>query len=162
MSFLLLCHSVHLILCQLKRILRSQGLQQRKIQSRTYRVVNAVNQELQSSGSCIGYWKMHQYILTDHRIVIDWDTVWRIVKNLDPDGVDSRLRKRFGRRRYMVAGPNCIWHIDVYDKLKCYGFCIHSAIDGYSCYILWLEVGPSNNNPMVMVKKLPRLSPSVR
>ena len=62
----------------------------------------------------------------------------------------------------MVAGPNCIWNIDGYDKLKCYGFCIHTAIDSYSCYILWLEVGPSNNNPMVMVKKLPRLSPSVR
>ena len=84
------------------------------------------------------------------------------MKNLDPDGVESRLRKRFGRRRYMVAGPNCIWHIDGYDKLKCYGLCIHSAIDGYSCYILWLEVGPSNDNPMVTVKKLPRLSPSVR
>ena len=62
----------------------------------------------------------------------------------------------------MVAGPNCIWHIDGYAKLKCYGLCIHSAIDGYSCYILWLEVGPSSDNPMGMVKKLPRLSPSVR
>ena len=52
----------------------------------------------------------------------------------------------------MVAGPNFISHIDGYDKLKPYGFCIHSAIDGYSRCILWLEVGPSNNDPMVTIQ----------
>lgn len=52
----------------------------------------------------------------------------------------------------MVPGPNFIWHIDGYDKLKPYGFCIHGAIDGYSRRILWLEVGPSNNDPMVTVQ----------
>ena len=52
----------------------------------------------------------------------------------------------------MVPGPNFIWHIDGYDKLKPYGFCVHGAIDGYSRHILWLEVGPSNNNPMVTVQ----------
>ena len=52
----------------------------------------------------------------------------------------------------MLPGPNFIWHIDGYDKLKPYGFCTHGAIDGYSRRILWLEVGPSNNNPMVTVQ----------
>ena len=52
----------------------------------------------------------------------------------------------------MVPGPNFIWHIDGYDKLKPYGFCIHGAVDGYSRRILWLEEGPSNNNPMVTVQ----------
>ena len=52
----------------------------------------------------------------------------------------------------MVPGPNFIWHIDGYERLKPYGFCIHGAIDGYSRRILWLEVGPSNNNPMVTVQ----------
>ena len=52
----------------------------------------------------------------------------------------------------MVPGPNFIWHIDGYDKLKPYGFCVHGAIDGYSRRILWLEVGPSNNNLMVTVQ----------
>ena len=48
----------------------------------------------------------------------------------------------------MVPGPNFIWHIDGYDKLKPYGFCIHGAVDGYSRRILWLEVGPSNNREL--------------
>ena len=152
MSFLRLRHDVGSSLRQLKRILRSRGLRRKKIQSRIDRVVNAVDQELQSSESCIGYRQMHQRLLSDHRIVTDRDTVRRIVKSLDPHGVELRSRKRFRRRRYVVPGPNFIWHIDGYDKLKPYGFCVHGAIDGYSRRILWLEVGPSNNNPMVTVQ----------
>ena len=152
LSFLLLYHGVRLSLRQLKRILRSRGLRRRKIQSGINRVVNAIDQELQSSGSCIGYRQMHQRLLKDHGIVIDRETVRRIVKGLDPDGVELRSRKRFRRRRYVAAGPNFIWHLDGYDKLKPYGFCIHGAIDGYSRRILWLEVGPSNNDPMITVQ----------
>ena len=37
-----------------------------------------------------------------------------------------------------------------YDKLKAFGFCIHGAIDGYSGHILWLEVGSSNNDPLII------------
>lgn len=48
-----------------------------------------------------------------------------------------------GDRRYAALGPNFIWHLDGYDKLKPYWFWIHGAIDGYSRRILWLEVGPT-------------------
>ena len=50
-----------------------------------------MDQELQSSGSCIGYRQMHQRLLKDHGIVIDRETVRRIVKGLDPDGVVRHL-----------------------------------------------------------------------
>ena len=80
LSFLLLYHGVRLSLRQLERILRSRGLRRRKIQSGINRVVNAIDQELQSSGSCIGYRQMHQRLLKDHGIVIDRETVRRKVK----------------------------------------------------------------------------------
>ena len=91
LSFLLLYHGVRLSLRQLERILRSLGLRRRKIQSGINRVVNATDQELQSSGSCIGYRQMHQRLLKDRGIVIDRETVRRIVKGLDPDGVVRRV-----------------------------------------------------------------------
>ena len=75
-------HGVRSSLRQLKRILRSRGLRRKKIHSRIDRVVNAVDQELHSSESCIGYRQMHQPLLSDHRIVTDRDTVRRIVKSL--------------------------------------------------------------------------------
>ena len=30
-----------------------------------------------------------------------------------------------------IQGPNFVWHLDGYDKLKPYGFAIHGCIDGY-------------------------------
>ena len=73
------------------------------------------------------------------------------LKALDPGGVKNRSQKNFTRRKYTSVGPNYMWHIDGYDKLKPFGFAIHGAIDGYSRKILWLHIGIiSNNNPRVI------------
>ena len=31
---------------------------------------------------------------------------------------------------YLKQGPDFLWHLDGYDKLSRYGFCIHGCIDG--------------------------------
>ena len=66
------------------------------------------------------------------------------------EGIASRRRHRLVRRVYMNLGPNYLWHIDGYDKLKPYGICISGAIDGFSRYILWLEAHVSNSDPRVI------------
>lgn len=38
---------------------------------------------------------------------------------------------RLIRILYFVQGPNHVWHIDQYDKLSKYGFCLHGCIDGW-------------------------------
>ncbi|XP_028409540.1 uncharacterized protein LOC114532161 [Dendronephthya gigantea] len=93
---------------------------------------------------------MHQRLKVDHQLVVDRETVRKILRIVDPEGVDTPLRHRLKRRQYKVKGPNYIWHIDGYDKLKPFGFCIHGALDGYSRRVLWLEVGPSNNDPRIV------------
>lgn len=45
-----------------------------------------------------------------------------------------------------------VWHVDGYDKLKPYGFCIHGTNDGYSRRILWQKVSNSNNSSGVIAK----------
>lgn len=84
-----------------------------------------------------------------------------MLRQVDPNGVQFRSRRRLLRRTYYSLGPNHTWHIDGYDKLKPYGFPIHGCIDGYSRKIMWLNVCPSNNDPkleahfyMSRVKKL--------
>lgn len=72
------------------------------------------------------------------------------MKSLDPEGMNARLRKRLKRRSYSSPGPNFVWHIDGYDKLKPYGIAISGCIDGFSRNILWLEAGTSNNDPKVI------------
>ena len=65
----------------------------------------------------------------------------QIVKHLDPDSFKLRKRRRSHRRRYVADGPNFVWHLDEHDKLKPFGFSMHGCIDGFSRYLIWLEVG---------------------
>eukprot|EP00795_Rhopilema_esculentum_P010168 gene10168-18836_t len=58
-----------------------------------------------------------------HRIVQD------VVKELDPGGCDLHQRKCLRRRKYRAVGPNYVWHLDGYDKIKQFGFQIHDCID---------------------------------
>ena len=48
--------------------------------------------------------------------------------------------RRLKRSQYYACGPNFIWHVDGYDKLKQFVFCIHGSSDAFSRKILWLEV----------------------
>lgn len=74
------------------------------------------------------------------------------VITLDQQVIHRRTRVINVKRQYRTKGPNHLWHIDGYDKLKPFGFCVHGAIDGYSRRIMWLEVGPSNNDPSIIAQ----------
>ncbi len=49
---------------------------------------------------------------------------------LDPQGTAQRKTQRLNHRIYLNKGPNFLWHMDGYDKLKPYGIAIHGCIDG--------------------------------
>ena len=140
LAFLILSHGIRLSLRQLKRILRSQGLFRWRGYSDQQEIIRAVELELHGSGCLIGYRLMHQRLRCDYGLIVNKETVRLILRALDREGVERRSR------------PNYIWHIDGYDKLKPFGFCIHGAIDGYSRRILWLEVGTTNNDPKVIAE----------
>ncbi|KAJ8245053.1 hypothetical protein GJAV_G00276110 [Gymnothorax javanicus] len=73
-----------------------------------------------------------------------------ILSELDP--VSSRVAqsRRLRRRQYFSEGPNFIWHMDSYDKLKPYGICINGCIDGFSRKIIWLKAAQTNSDPHVI------------
>ena len=77
-------------------------------------------------------------------------TVMQIMKEADPEGVESRSRYRLKRSQYTVPGPNYLWHADGHDKLKRFGFAIYECIDGFSKKVLWLHVAASNNDPEII------------
>lgn len=95
---------------------------------------------------------MTQRLVLNYGLVVDKETVREMLKILDRDGVAARSKHRLRRRQYATKGVNHLWHIDGYDKLKPFGFCVHGAIDGYSRRVMWLEVGPSNNDPSVIAQ----------
>ncbi|KAI9523455.1 hypothetical protein NQZ68_027313 [Dissostichus eleginoides] len=73
-----------------------------------------------------------------------------VIKALDPEGVELRRARRLRRRQYHSRGPNALWHMDSYDKLKPYGIAINGCIDGFSRYIMWMEAYTTNSDPKVI------------
>ena len=121
------------------------------VRSSNEEIRQAVEEELNGSGSRVGYRRVHR-ALERKSLVVRKHNVTLLVKELDPEGVILRKRRRLCRRKYSNPGPSFIWHIDGYDKLKYYGFSIYGCIDGFSRKIFWLHLGASNKDPNVTVK----------
>lgn len=144
-------HGIVVSLSTLKRRLQTLGLSRRAANVSVDELKEAIQRELSGSGCFVGYRRLWAR-LRRKGYFVKRATVMKILRELDPEGVDSRKRKRLRRRTYEAKGPNFVWHIDGYDKLKPYGFCVHGGIDGFSRRLIWLEVGPTNKNPEVIAK----------
>ena len=97
-------------------------------------------------GSAMGY-RAILHTLELEGIRVPRTIVQDLVKEMDPEGTERRKCHRLKTRAYHNSGPNNSWHIDGYDKFKCWGFPVHGAIDGYSRRISWLRITRSNNLP---------------
>lgn len=133
----------------LKRILKRVGLYRRKNQSDPVELAAFLFDQLDSHKRLYGY-RLHHLSCLQSGFVVTQNTVRNILKFLDPHGVEQRRRNRLLRRRYINPGPNYLWHVDSYDKLKPYGICINGAIDGFSRCIIWLHAYSTNSNPSVI------------
>ncbi|KAJ8307126.1 hypothetical protein KUTeg_015210 [Tegillarca granosa] len=104
---------------------------------------------LRESSRLYGYKFMHLKSI-QHGFVVNQETVRLLMHFLDPVGIEHRRRGRLQRRVYNNPGPDFMWHMDSYDKLKPYGFCINGAIDGFSRCLIWLEVYTTSSDPAVI------------
>lgn len=142
-------YSVNVSLKQVGKILRRSGLYRRKHYSSVNDVVNFIQQQVVLSAQRLGYRLMHLRCL-QAGFVVQKEVVRLLMRIIDPRGVALRQCRRLHRRVYHSKGPNYLWHLDGYDKLKPFGLCIHACVDGYSRYVMWLKVGFTNNNPRVI------------
>lgn len=108
-----------------------------------------VQHELMTNGQMQGYRWLHLRAV-QRGFVVTQDTIRRIIKLVDPQGVELRRSRCLRRRQYSCRGPNALWHMDGYDKLKPYGIAINGCIDGFSRYVLWMEAYTTNNDPKVV------------
>lgn len=133
----------------LKRVLSKAGLFRRKHYSDILDIALHLVQQIEMSGQLHGYKLMHLKCIQDG-LIVNQNTVRLLLQILDPDGVSLRKRNRLRRRMYANPGPDFLWHIDGYDKIKPYGICINGCIDGFSRHMIWLEAYKTNSNPAII------------
>ena len=119
LATLVSCHNIHISKRQLQRDLRQLGHFRRCNYSDIGEMASFITEQLETSGSRLGYRLMHL------RCIDAGFIIRRLLYILDPLGVQSRMRHRLCRRQYTYF----IWHVDGYDKLKPYGLCINACID---------------------------------
>ena len=124
-------------------------LYRRKYTTNVLDVALFILEKLQGSGQLNGYRWMHSRCIANG-FVVSRETVRHLLSILDPEGVETRRRRRLRRRLYRGVGPNFTWHMDCYDKLKPYGICISGCIDGFSRKIIWLQAYHTSSDPGVI------------
>ncbi|XP_020555618.1 uncharacterized protein LOC110013572 [Oryzias latipes] len=143
-------HETFVSMRTLKTHLKKSGLFRRTNFSPLHEVRRAILTELRGPGQLFGYRTMWQVIKQKHNLRVKRDFVMRLMRQLNPQGLDLKRRRRFTRRTYHSMGPNYIWHVDGYDKLKPFGLALSGCIDGFSIRMMWLVCGSTNNNPSVI------------
>lgn len=142
-------HQIIISIRTLKRLMQEMSLCRRKKQSDLLEVASFIERQITKSGSLHGYRWMYQKCRQEG-LLASHETIRQLLSIFDKEGVELRSHRRLRRRQYHCAGPNHIWHIDGYDKLKQYGFAIHGCIDGFSRKIMWMEACRTNNDPKVI------------
>lgn len=141
-------HRIVISMRTLKRTLSKASLFRRKY-SDIMDVALFIMAEIKASSQMLGYKFMHLKCI-QAGLSVTQENVRILLHILDEDGIHLRGRKRLRRRLYFNPGPDFMWHIDSYDKLKPYGICINGAIDGFSRQIIWLEANTTSSDPAVV------------
>lgn len=138
-----------LSLRHLKRILKCLRLSRRHQYSEVGQVIDFIEKQLEGSGKLHGYRWMFERCKSEG-LRCKQNEVRLVLSLLDPEGCLQRRKRRLSRRVYVSRGPNYIWHIDSYDKLKRFGLCINGCIDGFSRNVIWVCCYTTSSNPRVI------------
>ena len=88
--------------------------------------------------------------LKSKNIIIPRAQLRESVQRVDAFGAVTRMRNIIPRRRYKVAGPNALWHIDGHHKLIKWKFVIHAGIDGFSRMVTFIHCSDNNRAQTVL------------
>ncbi|XP_056018330.1 uncharacterized protein LOC130054058 [Ostrea edulis] len=136
--------------CLKRKIIPRLGLRRRHVDINLDVLFKTAQTEVQNG--CSGSENLRRTLKMKYHLNITRCISREIVRILDEDGVKRRKQRRLRRRQYFSKGPNFVWHLDGYDKLKPYGISIHGCIDGFSRRLIWLEADITNKRPEVIAE----------
>lgn len=109
---LLIAAGVQMSVRTLKRRLRSLGLKRKGQIVDEQHLRNVISNEIEGAGQLSGYRSVWHALRLRHGIHVSRHLVARIMKEIDPGGVETRKARRLHRRVYKSEGANDCWHLD--------------------------------------------------
>ncbi|XP_065680522.1 uncharacterized protein LOC136094498 [Hydra vulgaris] len=142
-------HGLEISVSTLKRYLNKMGLKRKNRLFENTSIRRLIETEVQTFAGIKGYRSIWHTLRISYGISINRDDVMNILRQINPAQSENRKHCKLKRRVYSSQGPNFVWHVDGYDKLKPYGFPIHGCIDGFSRKIIWLKLCRTNKDPVI-------------
>ena len=97
----------------LKRRLIDLGLKRKgKTEMDESEIELLIRREIEGAGRLAGYRNIWHALRLRHHVHVPRSLVARLMKKIDPDGVQDRSARRLTRRNYLSPGPNFCWHVD--------------------------------------------------
>lgn len=119
----------------MKRKLRTREEREAALQ----RAIDFLEQDYQESDAILSYGRGYLYTHVRQRgqILISQNRLYSFYREVFPEQVQKRKEATFiHRTNFVVPGPNFLWCLDGYEKLKRYGFQVYACIDAYSRCII--------------------------
>jgi hypothetical protein len=107
------------------------------------RAIQFLQEDLQRSSAILGFGKglLYQYVRQQAQVPVSQRRLYDFYRSVFPEEVAGRRDGNFKQRGdFKVPGPNFLWSLDAYEKLKRFGFQIYSCIDAYSRCIIWFFI----------------------
>ena len=135
----------------LRRLVKKMNLRRKNIvESPVQEILSAMIEEGYDCGVNLGYRALWQRLKMKYNLSVKQATVLKILNLVDPEGIEQRSKYRLKRRQYSVPGPNYLWHVNGFDKLKPFGFAVSACVGGFSRKVIWLKQSTTNNKPEVI------------
>ncbi|KAG6028382.1 hypothetical protein E4U40_000996 [Claviceps sp. LM458 group G5] len=97
---------------------------------------------------------LYNYVRQKCQVLVSLNRLYDHYRSVYPDLVASRTPGHFKYRKdFYVPGPNFLWCLDGYEKLKDYGFQVYACIDAYSRFIIWIYCGRSATTALSTLKQ---------
>jgi hypothetical protein len=96
----------------LKRKLSDMGLKRKGSNLEESEIELLIRREVEGAGRLAGYRNIWHALRLRHHVHVPRSLVARLMKKIDPDGVQDRRARRLTRRNYVSSGPNFCWHVD--------------------------------------------------
>lgn len=156
---LLQLHSEGFIITKtgLSRIRRELGLWRRQtpemVTERLTELRRFFTDEAEKNTKLESYGRTYLYVyVRQHQHVLSRRALYECFRDFYPGSITERWNTmRYRRTGWTAPGPDFIWSLDAYDKLKAWGFEIYASIDAYSRFITWFYVGISSSTSRSVV-----------
>jgi hypothetical protein len=85
------------------------------------------------------------YLITTRSVMMSYFAAY------EPELVRQRKARRLKRKRFWAAGVNDLFAVDQHDKWLRFGLGLHTGVEPFSGWIMWIRVWHSNRNPQLIL-----------